>query len=112
MIQFTPTVGVAPGTTTMSLGNPMASGLTCLGLMGQPCPPEPQPYRISVAAPKAAAAAAKPAPGLVAYNPYADLARLKGAGLAGASAGSFFMPAALAFAAIVGYGFWHARRKG
>jgi hypothetical protein len=108
MIQFTSTVGVAPGTTTMNLGNPVATGLTCLGLMGQPCPPDPRPYLISVPPPKASAArAARP---LVAYDPYADLARLKGAGLAGASAGAFLAPAALAFAAIVGYGFWRARR--
>jgi hypothetical protein len=109
MIQFTPTVGVAPGTTTMNLGNPRAAtGLTCLGLMGQPCPPDPRPYLISVPPPKASAA--RTAQPLVTYDPYADLARLRGAGLGAASAGSFFVPAALAFAALVGFGFWRTRR--
>ena len=108
MIQFTPTVGVAPGTTTMNLGNPVATGLTCLGLMGQPCPPDPRPYLISV--PSVKTSTARASQPMVAYDPYADIARLKGPGLGAASVGSFLGPAALAFAVLVGFGFWRARR--
>ena len=70
---FTPSVGVAPGTTTMSLGTPRTQIL---------------------------------------YDPYGTESQLRSGlrGLGEARVGVGVVAAALAFAAVLGYGCWHRRR--
>lgn len=82
-LTFTPTVGVAPGTTTMTLGRPSGE-LVCLG---GPCEP-------------------------TFYDPYATESQLRSGlrGLGEARVGVGVVAAALAFAAVLGFGFWKRRK--
>jgi len=102
VITFTQSVGVAPGTTTMNLGDTRGE-LVCLG---EPCPPDPvRPYT-----PIARGAAPKPGAQLI-YNPYATEARLNGlAGLHGARLGVGVLAAVAAFGLTIAYGYFRGRR--
>jgi hypothetical protein len=107
-LTFTPTVGVAPGTTTMTLGAPNPAGLVCLG---GPCPPDPTRYytsMLNVKSPKSAGQAGTQ----TAYDPYATESQLRSGlrGLGEARVGVGVVAAALAFAAVLGFGFWKRRK--
>lgn len=105
MIQFTPTVGVAPGTTTMQLG-----GAACVG-----CPDDPrltywQPPKVATGLPPGVRA--MPKGGFrVMYDPYATESLLKGGlrGLGAARPGVGVLAAVLGFAGVLGYALWRGR---
>jgi len=110
LIAFTPTVGVAPGTTTMNLGS---QALTCLN---GPCPPDPVRYYTSPPNVKTGWASGASGPtrqGMqTIYDPYATESQLRSGlrGLGGARLGVGVVAAVLAFTAVLGYGFF--KRKG
>ena len=108
MIQFTNNVGVAPGTTTMTLGTPRAEGLTCLG-----CPPDPVRYYSRAPAVNAGwPSGVRPPPTAgqmeTIYNPYATESHLSGLGEARLGVGLTAM--LIGFAGVLGYGWWKRRK--
>jgi hypothetical protein len=105
MIHFTPTVGVAPGTTTMQLG-------------AAPCPPD-EPWMYTSPPQVSSELATKtfePAPpDLVrqskAFDPYGTESRLQGLGQTTSPRWGLVAFAGLAtFAAVLGIGYWRSRK--
>jgi len=104
VIQFTPTVGVAPGTTTMQLGAACAS-----------CPPDPaltywQPPKVATGLPPGVRAMPKDGFRVV-YDPYATESLLKGGlhGLGAVRPGVGVLAAVIGFAGVLGYALWRSR---
>lgn len=98
MIQFTPSVGVAPGTTTLGgdlcmLGE-CAPGYFGPAVMLPGSAPVPQPL----------------AGRFIAYNPYASEARLTGLRGSTSSLGLFVLTLGLGFAGVLGYSLWKRRK--
>jgi hypothetical protein len=104
MIIMNPTVGVAPGTTTMQLG-------------AAPCPPdEPWMYTSppQVSSALATMTFGPPPPPDVrpqAFDPYGTESRLQGLGQSGTTRWGLIAFAGLAtFAAVLGYGYYRTRK--
>jgi hypothetical protein len=110
LLTFTPTVGVAPGTTTMTLGEAKPAGLVCLG---GPCPPDPARYYSTPPTVKSGWGSGANGPSArTIYDPYATESQLRSGlrGLGEARVGVGVVAAALAFAAVLGFGFWKRRK--
>lgn len=113
MIHFTESVGVAPGTTTMTLGKPVGGDLVCLG---GACPPDPVRYYTNPPNAKTGWSSGATGPTTkrveVSYDPYATESQLRSGlqGLVGARLGVSVIAAVVAFAGVLGYGFWKRRR--
>jgi hypothetical protein len=125
-VSFAKSVGVAPGTTTMTLGE---GGLRCLQL-GEGCPPDPVRYYTDPPQVQTSAPAAAKGGVMTIYDPYGTESQLKSvarAGLRGvqhglhglqrglrglgeARPGVAVVAAALAFAGVLGYGLWKRSR--
>jgi len=101
MIQLNPSVGVAPGTTTIQLSD---------------CPPnEPWHYTVppdvvtgfpSGMTPPATAGAPS-----TALNPYATESQLRGLGLASPNWGFIVLAGLVAFLGVLGFSYWQRHRK-
>lgn len=124
MIILNPTVGVAPGTTTMQLGiAPMVLGPGPCGPngcppLGAPCPPdEPWMYTSPpvVSSETATVTFGPPPPpdkktGPTALDPYGTESKLRGLGGTTPRWGLVMFAGLATFAAVLGVGYWRRRR--
>ena len=109
MIILNPTVGVAPGTTTMTLGAPcppdepwmytsppVVSSETATVTFGPPPPPDPRPVRAEING--------------ITYDPYGTESRLRGLGGTTPRWGLVLFAGLATFAAVFGISYWRSKK--